>query len=276
MADTTSLPCSGFSHSPTISELAAALVKAQQDFGPAKSTRKNSFYSRPGSPAKYAPLQEVQRATLPKLQKHGLLLVQSPSVRSDGAMVVTTMIVHTKSGEWMRGDVAVIPDPSKGIQGVFSACTYARRYGLASMTQVMVEDDIDEGDHAPSQRDDDANAASEHIGPPQTPGGSLETEGHVAEEDIQGRATQMPQAQKGSRVRRFNENGVELCTKKQVGLFASLITKLQRDEHVVGKHLQNCYDSPDPQDIPFKDFSKVLDWLKDDEMYGLIKKSFDA
>jgi len=164
--DTTCLSADGFSHSPTIASLAAALVSAQQGFGPARATRENTFYSRAGKPAKYAPLVEVQRATLPVLQAHGLLLVQSPAVRGDGAMVVTTMIVHAETGEWLRGDVAVTPDPDKGIQGLFSACTYARRYGIASMTQVMVEDDLDEGDNAPSQRDDDANAATKSAPPP--------------------------------------------------------------------------------------------------------------
>lgn len=54
-------------------------------------------------------------------------------------LVVSTIIMHT-SGEWISGELAMNPvkaDP----QGIGSAVTYARRYGLSAFVGIAPEDD---------------------------------------------------------------------------------------------------------------------------------------
>ena len=132
--------------SESIKEIAAALAKAQAKIRNAAQDKTN-----PAFRSKYADLASVWEACRQHLSDNGIAVVQAPA--ADGPKVtVTTMLVHV-SGEWMSADLtitAVKPDP----QGIGSAVTYARRYGLASMVGVAPGDDIaDAGD-------DDANEAS--------------------------------------------------------------------------------------------------------------------
>ena len=80
-----------------------------------------------------------------------LAVVQTPT--AEGSKVtVTTLLMHS-SGEWLASDLTVTADKGTA-QGIGSAITYARRYGLSSVVGVAPGDDIaDEGD-------DDGNAAS--------------------------------------------------------------------------------------------------------------------
>lgn len=132
--------------SESIKEIAAALAKAQAKIRNAAQDKTN-----PAFRSKYADLASVWEACRQHLSDNGIAVVQAPA--ADGPKVtVTTMLVHT-SGEWMSADLtitAVKGDP----QGIGSAVTYARRYGLASMVGVAPGDDIaDAGD-------DDGNEAS--------------------------------------------------------------------------------------------------------------------
>lgn len=137
--------------SEIIKELAAALAKAQARIRNAAQDKTN-----PAFRSKYADLSSVWEACRQHLSDNGIAVVQAPA--ADGPKVtVTTMLVHT-SGEWVSADLtitAVKGDP----QGIGSAITYARRYGLASMVGVAPGDDIaDAGD-------DDGNEASTQAKP---------------------------------------------------------------------------------------------------------------
>ena len=123
-----------------IGELAAALAIAQGEITGALKDSANPFFK-----SKYADLASVWDACRASLSKQGLAVIQIPSTGDNGAAVITTTLAH-KSGQWMRGSLALMPvkgDP----QGMGSAYTYARRYALAAMVGV-------------AQVDDDANAAS--------------------------------------------------------------------------------------------------------------------
>ena len=119
--------------SDTIAELTKALVKAQKAVkGAAKSSLNPHFKS------KYADLSEVMDACLPALNANGLAVLQP--VKADGPLVtITTMLVH-ESGEWIAEDLAMkaVQDTP---QGVGSAITYGRRYGLSALVGVAPEDD---------------------------------------------------------------------------------------------------------------------------------------
>lgn len=123
-----------------IGELAAALAIAQGEITGALKDSANPYFK-----SKYADLSSVWEACRASLSKQGLAVIQIPSTGDNGAAVITTTLAH-KSGQWMRGSLALMPvkgDP----QGMGSAYTYARRYALAAMVGV-------------AQVDDDGNAAS--------------------------------------------------------------------------------------------------------------------
>ena len=257
--------------SKSTQSLVSKLADVQAAIGVIAKTGRNTFQNY-----SYAEEAAIVEAVRGELAKRSIMVL--PSIvgvtREDTLTTIQTRYTITDgdSGESLTCEWAGTGS-DKQDKGLYKAITGSLKYFLLKTFLMPTGDNgiADDPEHPAREV-----ATSTHIGPPQTPGGPLETEGYVAEEDIQVEVAQMPQEQKGPRVRRFDENGTELCTKKQAGLFASLITKLQRDEAVVGKHLQNCFDSPDPQDIPFKEFSLALDWLKSDEQYELIKKGLDA
>ncbi|MBV6343128.1 ERF family protein [Candidatus Magnetobacterium casense] len=128
--------------SATIAELAKALCKAQATMQKAIKGSVNPHFK-----SKYADLESIWDACREALISNGLAVVQTNAPWSDGVVIETTLL-HT-SGEYITGSLVLRPvknDP----QGVGSAITYGRRYGLASMVGICAEDD------------DDANAASTH------------------------------------------------------------------------------------------------------------------
>ena len=120
--------------------LAAALVKAQ---GQIEGAKKGSV--NPGFRSKYADLGAVWDACREALQANGLSVVQTVGL-VEGQWALSTTLLH-ESGEQINGYVPLLN--TKGdMQGLGSAITYARRYGLAAIVGVCPEDD-------------DGNAASE-------------------------------------------------------------------------------------------------------------------
>lgn len=126
--------------SEQIGQLAAALAIAQGKITGALKDSANPFFK-----SKYADLASVWDACRTHLSENGLAVIQVTSTGDNGAAVVTTTLAH-KSGEWIKGTLALLPVKSDP-QGMGSAYTYARRYALAAMVGV-------------AQIDDDANAAS--------------------------------------------------------------------------------------------------------------------
>lgn len=126
--------------SAEIGELAAALSVAQGEITGALKDSANPFFK-----SKYADLASVWDACRASLSKNGLAVIQVAGTDDKGAAVITTTLAH-KSGQWIRGSIALMPVKSDP-QGMGSALTYARRYALAAMVGV-------------AQVDDDANAAS--------------------------------------------------------------------------------------------------------------------
>ena len=119
--------------SAQINELAEALAKAQGEMDGAAKKSTNPFFK-----SGYADLHEVISSTFPHLSKYGLSVTQGNEVIS-GAVCVTTTLLH-KSGQWIRSRIKV-PMSKVDAQGVGSATTYGRRYGLAAMVGVAQKDD---------------------------------------------------------------------------------------------------------------------------------------
>lgn len=119
--------------SASIAALAGALSKAQgQMEGAAKGNVNPHFKS------KYADLASVWDACREPLTKNGLAVLQP--VKADGAKVTVTTILMHSSGEWIEESLTMTAQQNTP-QGVGSAITYGRRYGLASMVGIAPEDD---------------------------------------------------------------------------------------------------------------------------------------
>jgi hypothetical protein len=129
--------------SDSIAALAGAFAKAQGQFGGAKKDSANPFFK-----SKYADLASVWDAVRDPLAAHGLAIMQFPR-STDAGVEVETMLTH-ESGEWISETLA-LPAAKADAQGLGSAITYARRYGLQSICGVAPEDD-------------DGNSAAKSIG----------------------------------------------------------------------------------------------------------------
>lgn len=121
--------------SQSVAKLFAAVVAAG---GELKNPPKDSV--NPHFKSRYADLATVLDTVRPVLTRHKLAVVQMPT-EMDGGPGLATTLVH-ESGEWMRSTVRLYPgkqDP----QGIGSALTYARRYGLQAVLGIAADDDDD-------------------------------------------------------------------------------------------------------------------------------------
>lgn len=115
-------------------EISAALVKAQQEFGPALKTQTN-----PAFRSKYANLSACIEAVVDALNNNGIFLMQPTHECTDG-VIVETIFIH-ESGEQMSSGKLHVPATKHDAQGYGSALTYARRYSLMAACGIAPEDD---------------------------------------------------------------------------------------------------------------------------------------
>ena len=125
--------------SESIIEFAKAFALAQPEFGGAKKDSKNPYFK-----SSYSDLASVWEAANHNdaLSKNGLSVVQVTGKDEYGTFL-ETILLHT-SGEYISGKLYLAPvkeDP----QGIGSAITYARRYGLQAILGIAPEDDDGEG-----------------------------------------------------------------------------------------------------------------------------------
>lgn len=155
--------------SDEIGELAKALNAAQKELGPALKDAANPFFK-----SKYADLTSVWRAAIEPMGNHGLSVSQVSRVaepyylsHADGkteimlGIIMETVLMH-ESGQWISGE-AFAPLSKFDPQGVGSATTYLRRYGLAAILGIVADDD---DGNASSGNAPKGNAAKPKSDPP--------------------------------------------------------------------------------------------------------------
>jgi hypothetical protein len=128
--------------STTIAELTKALVKVQAAIGPAAMNSTNPHFR-----SKYADLNSIWDACRTLLTENGLAVIQTNAPGEVGVVVETTL-AH-ESGEYITSEL-FLPLDKNTPQGVGSAITYGRRYGLAAIVGIVADED------------DDGNAASKN------------------------------------------------------------------------------------------------------------------
>ena len=147
-----------------LGELAAALAKAQGEFTSVSKDCVNPMFG-----SKYASLGAIVDAIQKPLSENGLALAFLPIVNGKESAGVEGVLVHAKSGQQLRAS-CVLPLMERvrkdgrplpiDAQSVGGALTYARRYCLSSLLNIMVDDD------------NDGNEISAHNAP--SPGAVLE------------------------------------------------------------------------------------------------------
>lgn len=129
-------------------EIAKALSIFHKEMGTIQKDANNPFFK-----SKYAPLETILPAIKEPLEKAGLVFYQAPSHLTswiagvgDGQSVtipsLKTVLIHIESGEKIEENTPLIlakQDP----QGVGSAITYMRRYGLVATLGLNCDEDED-------------------------------------------------------------------------------------------------------------------------------------
>lgn len=125
--------------------IAAALVKAQKEFGPALKTSNNPHFR-----SKYADLSACIESVIDGLNNNGIYLMQLNEERA-GGVCVQTVFIH-ESGEQITAGSLFVPAAKQDPQGYGSALTYARRYSLMAACGIAPEDDDGNSAKAPAPR----------------------------------------------------------------------------------------------------------------------------
>ena len=110
-----------------------ALIKAQSEMEHVKKDSTNPHFKN-----RYASLEAVIDATSKGFQANGFAVMQ-PCGRDELGVYVETKLLHS-TGEAFSSKVYLVLD-KQNMQGLGSAITYARRYGLLGMACLAPEDD---------------------------------------------------------------------------------------------------------------------------------------
>jgi hypothetical protein len=129
-----------------------ALAKFQETCPAVIKSSNNPFFK-----SKYAPLEDIQRHIKPYLKSSGLVVTQA-NVYIDGTPFVESKVWHVDSGENISSTFPVIVNKVSA-QDYGSAVSYAKRYSLTGLLNIIVADE-----------DDDATAISEvKVSVPESP-----------------------------------------------------------------------------------------------------------
>ena len=128
--------------STTLAELTKALIKVQRSVNGAKPNKSNPHLKN-----KYADLASVWDTCRELLAENGLAVMHTFKESPSAETVTCVATLLHESGEFMTSSLTMKPGKTTP-QEMGSAITYARRYTLAALVGIVVDDD------------DDANAAS--------------------------------------------------------------------------------------------------------------------
>lgn len=117
--------------SEKITSVMTALLKFQGQVSKIKKDAKNPHFK-----SNYASLSKILEETNPVLTECGLVLTQHFDVD-----VLTTMLCHAETGEFMQSDYPIMVKDVSNPQQLGSAISYARRYGIQSILNLTASDD---------------------------------------------------------------------------------------------------------------------------------------
>lgn len=127
--------------------IVSLLIKARKDIQPPAKTGTNPHFR-----SRYVTLEGCIEAVTQPLANHGFFLSQQVFTNEHGSFV-DTILMHEDDPTWEMVSHVPLVLGKNDMQGLGSAITYARRYGIMSLLNLPAEDD-------------DGNAASRSSGPP--------------------------------------------------------------------------------------------------------------
>ena len=121
--------------------LLKSLVEFNKQVKPIIKGADNPFFK-----SKYASLDTIQQTIRQPLIDNGLVLIQS-NVLSEGQLLVETRVWHSETGESMASIFPIIVN-KQSAQDYGSAVSYAKRYSLSGLLNLIIEDEDDDGNKA--------------------------------------------------------------------------------------------------------------------------------
>jgi hypothetical protein len=133
-----------------------ALVAFQGDVTTITKDKTAKVQTRSGGEYEYhyAGLDSVMEVVRPILERHGLAWYALPGLDEHGQNVLPYFLVHGATGESISGVMPLLVEERTGsssTQALGSAITYARRYAMTSVLNLVTEEDDDgqAAGHAP-------------------------------------------------------------------------------------------------------------------------------
>jgi len=206
-----------------VKNIAAALAKAQLSMGAALKDSTNPHFH-----SKYADLSSVVSACSDALNENGIAFIQ-PSGSDEKGNFVDTILIHGESGETLESRIHLKVEKST-MQGMGSAITYARRYGLMGMAGIAPEDDDGNGAGNGSPK---KPAPKPKAAPKPNP---AEEARKAAEE-----AKKEAEAQKAAQTRILDILGGKLPEESDVNIFCAGVCDLMGLEGVFQKQSRPTY-----------------------------------
>lgn len=120
--------------SEKISNLSKALIDFNVRVTKISKDAKNPFFK-----SNYASLSNIQDAISKPLAESGLVYSQMPT----GVNGLCTILIHAESGEYLMDSFIMPVSKPNDPQAVGSAITYAKRYALAGILALNIDDDDD-------------------------------------------------------------------------------------------------------------------------------------
>lgn len=121
-------------------ELIKALSHFQTIVTPITKEAKNPFFK-----SNYASLENIQQHIKPFLLDSGLVIIQRNIF--DNQLFVETKVIHVESGESEVSLFPVIVNKNDA-QSYGSAVSYAKRYSLSGLLNLIIQDSDDDGNNA--------------------------------------------------------------------------------------------------------------------------------
>jgi hypothetical protein len=121
--------------------LLKSLSAFQNECTPIGKSASNPFFK-----SKFATLDAIQHHIKPFLAKNGLVITQVNKM-AEGMPVVETNVWHVESGESISSIFPVVVTKATA-QDYGSAVSYAKRYSLSGLLNLIIEDEDDDGNRA--------------------------------------------------------------------------------------------------------------------------------
>jgi len=130
-----------------------ALYDFQMKVTPLTKDANNPFFK-----SSYASLEHIQSHIKPILAECGLIVIQRNVY--DGQLFVETKVIHVESGEFESSLFPVVVQKSDA-QSYGSAVSYAKRYSLSGLLNLIIQDSDDDGNGATKPNDKPKDTAKQ-------------------------------------------------------------------------------------------------------------------